>query len=67
MILPMNWKTLIQDLKDRGLTQEEIAAHVGCSQNYVSDLYNGKRGQALSYELGQRLVALHKTATATPP
>jgi Predicted transcriptional regulator with C-terminal CBS domains len=59
----MNWKTIIQDLKDRGLTQEEIASRVGCSQNYVSDLYNGKRGQALSYSLGQRLVTLHKSVT----
>jgi transcriptional regulator with XRE-family HTH domain len=61
----MNWKTIIQDLKDRGLTQEEIANRVGCSQNYVSDLYKGKRGQGLSYSLGQKLVDLHKTVIKT--
>lgn len=55
----MDWKTIIKDLKDRGLTQEEIANKVGCSQNYISDLYNGKRGQALSYSIGQKLVQLH--------
>ena len=57
----MDWKNLIQDLRDSGLTQNEIADKAGCSQAYISDLSNGKRGKSVSYEIGTRLRDLHKS------
>jgi transcriptional regulator with XRE-family HTH domain len=56
----MDWKSLIQDLRSSGLTQHEIAEKTGCSQAYISDLSNGKRGKSMSYEIGMRLRDLHK-------
>jgi transcriptional regulator with XRE-family HTH domain len=56
----MDWKALIQDLRASGLTQYEIAEKTGCSQAYISDLSNGKRGKSMSYEIGMRLRELHK-------
>lgn len=52
------WQIKIIDLKEKGLTQLQIATAMGCSQNYVSDLENGKCGKRLGYEKGNNLEKL---------
>jgi predicted transcriptional regulator len=54
----MNWKSLIQELLSRGLTQDQIAEQSGCSQSFVSDLLNGKRGKRIGFEKAQGLISL---------
>lgn len=56
----MNWKLLIQEVLDSGMTQLEAAKSIGCGQSYVSDLASGKRGKSVSYEIGVKLIQLHK-------
>ena len=53
-----HWQAKIIDLKDKGLTQSQIAVAMECSPNYVSDLENGKCGQRLGYEKGEKLEKL---------
>lgn len=55
----MNWKNLIADLMDSGMTQAEIAEKCLTSQGHVSDLYRGVRVQP-GWALGERLRALHR-------
>lgn len=52
------WQTIISGLREKGLTQTQIAAEIECSQNYVSDLERGVCGKRLSYELGKKLEVL---------
>lgn len=54
------WQKLISDLKEVGLTQTLIAAKIGCSQNYISNLERGLCGKRLSYDLGKKLEELWK-------
>lgn len=55
-----HWQTIIFELKKKGLTQKFIAAQIGCSQNYVSNLERGICGKRLSYSLGKNLEQLQK-------
>jgi transcriptional regulator with XRE-family HTH domain len=59
MLIGMNWKTLIEELEARGLTQTDIAEQSGCSQPYVSQLKSGVRKNP-DFTRGQALVELHK-------
>ena len=52
------WQTKITDLKGKGLTQNQIASEMECSQNYVSNLENGLCGKRLGYEKGKKLEKL---------
>ena len=52
------WQSMIVDLKDKGLTQNQIADEMKCSQNYVSNLENGLCGKRLGYEKGRNLEKL---------
>lgn len=52
------WQKMITDLKEQGLTQNQIATEVKCSQNYVSNLENGLCGKRLGYEKGKNLKKL---------
>ncbi|MDC4739145.1 helix-turn-helix domain-containing protein [Acinetobacter baumannii] len=54
------WQKMICDLREKGLTQTQIATEIGCSQNYVSDLERGLCGKRLSYDLGRKLENLWK-------
>lgn len=54
----MDWKSLIADLKSRGLTQVQVAALCGCNQSTVSDLWTGKAKRP-SFPVGQALANLH--------
>jgi transcriptional regulator with XRE-family HTH domain len=52
------WQKMITDLKEQGLTQNQIADAMECSQNYVSNLENGLCGKRLGYEKGNNLKKL---------
>jgi transcriptional regulator with XRE-family HTH domain len=54
----MNWKNIIQDLINSGMTQGQIAKLCGGWQGQISGLLNGKR-QEVHYALGKSLVELH--------
>lgn len=56
----MDWKLVIGDLEDSGLTQREIAEKAGCSQPYVSQLKSGARKKP-KFDVGRALVDLHST------
>lgn len=55
----MNWKNIIQDLIDAGMTQSAIGNAIGISQASVSDLLTGK-AKSTYYEAGELLVKLHR-------
>lgn len=59
----MDWKKLLSDLDEAGLTQAAIAAHCGVAQSTVSDL---GRGATLTprFDFGQKLIALHGESCA---
>ena len=61
MLSAMNWKSLIQDLRDRGYTYQQIADNVAMSRGAVHDLHTGRVNSVL-YEAGARIVELHKKA-----
>ena len=54
----MNWKTLIAELQQRGMTQAEIGEACGTSQSTISSLI--VRGGEPAYSLGAKLRELHK-------
>lgn len=56
------WQQLIRDLKDAGLTQDEIASAIGVTQPTISDLANGKIKNP-SFVLGDKLKKLHARKT----
>lgn len=53
----MDIKNRLQHLTDAGLSQAEIAQHLGIAQSTVSDLYRG-RLKSVRYEVGKKLDAL---------
>jgi len=55
----MDWKALITDLMNTGLSQATIGQHLGMSQAWVSDLVRG-RTSTMHWEVGEKLIALHK-------
>lgn len=57
----MDWKTLISDLAEFGMTQEQIAEKCGCAQSTISDLATGAT-ETPRYHIGDALRSLHKTA-----
>ena len=56
----MNWSQLIADIQESGMTQNDIACAVSCSQNYISDLKTGKKGKRVSHEIAVGILNLHK-------
>lgn len=57
MIFGMNWKNLIAQLQDAGLTQTEIASKCGTSQGTIGDLAAGRSTEP-RFGLGTALLAL---------
>ena len=55
----MDWKNIIQELLEMGLTQNQIALGVSVSQPTISALASGTQ-KNVNYTLGQNLVAFHK-------
>lgn len=60
----MNWKSLIADLRAKGMSQPQIAAACNCGQATISDLASGKTDDP-RYSLGQALQALHVALIST--
>lgn len=56
----MDFKKIISELLSSGLTQQELASLVPCSQSLISALLRGERGSRLSFQVGQGLVAIHR-------
>ncbi|CAB3857173.1 hypothetical protein LMG3410_02089 [Achromobacter aegrifaciens] len=54
----MNWKSIIQDLCSRGLTQAQIAAEVGVKQSTIAGILSGAQ-KDMRWQNGDRLRALH--------
>lgn len=54
----MNWKNIVSELSEMGVTQHQIAAACGVSQAAISDLKVGNV-QEPRYAFGSALVALH--------
>lgn len=61
--LDMDWKKIVSDLLESGLTQEELGKKVQCSQTLISGLLTKARGKQLSFEIGIKLVNLHNELT----
>lgn len=66
MMEPMNWESLIRELRDFGLTQQSIASSVGVTQPTISALAAGKATKP-SFELGNKLVQLHARTKRKQP
>lgn len=54
----MEWKNLINDLLDSGMTQTEIAKAVGTVQSTVSRMKDGLHPK-VEYNVGAKLIQLH--------
>lgn len=54
----MDWKAIITDLCNSGMTQREVAEAMGGGDSRVSEILSGKI-KNLRYELGAILVQLH--------
>lgn len=56
----MNWQQMVNDLLDSGLTQTQLAELLRTSQGQVSDMANGKRGQEITWRLGEAIRKAHR-------
>jgi transcriptional regulator with XRE-family HTH domain len=56
----MDIQKITSDLIATGLTQQELADLVPCSQPTISALLKGSRGARPSLKIGIRLIDLHK-------
>lgn len=62
----MDTKKITSELLSTGLKQHELATLIPCSQSLISALLRGERGSRLSFQIGKRLVALHKSRCTKP-
>lgn len=62
----MDWKLLIGELQERGLTQPQIAAICGCGQATISDLASGTTKDP-RHSLGKRLEELAERLRGEDP
>lgn len=56
----INTKQLVADIAATNLTHQEIADLTGCSKATIAAYSCGQRGANPSFDLMQRLLALHK-------
>lgn len=56
----MDWKKIVRELIESGMTQGEISSRTGISQSQISFLLNGKRGDRLAWGCGEALLKLHR-------
>lgn len=59
----MDWKKLVSDLVEGGLSQGEISKETGIAQPTISDLLRGKQSE-LRWRNGDSLIRLHSRITA---
>lgn len=62
----MDWKKLIAELIDSGMTQTAIGEHIGVSQSAIAQVVSDKLGsqRGFKWEPGQKLIELHKSKVA---
>jgi len=56
----MDTQKITRELLGTGLTQQELADLVPCSQPTIAAYANGKRGSKPSFLVGSRLLVLHR-------
>lgn len=58
----MDWKKLITELIEAGMTQTAIADEIGLTQGAISQVLNDTTGKrkGFQYEPGAKLVSLHR-------
>lgn len=58
----MDWKKLITELIEAGMTQTAIADEIGLTQGAISQVLNDTTGKrkGFQYEPGAKLVLLHR-------
>lgn len=56
----MDTKQTVLDLLATGVTQQELADMVPCSQSLIAAFANGTRGKQPSMHIGNQLLRLHK-------
>jgi len=56
----MDFQKITSELIATGLTQQELAGLVPCSQPTISAFLRGNRGNSPSLKIGARLLDLHK-------
>ncbi len=57
----MDWKQLITEITQFGLTQAEIASRTGMAQSAISELATGKTSEP-RFSTGRKILALHRAA-----
>lgn len=55
----MDWKLIIADLMNAGVTQVEMASHCDCGQSTISEIYRGEIKNP-AWRIGSVLVDLHR-------
>lgn len=63
----MDTQKTVSDLLNTGLTQQQLADLVPCSQSTINAYLKGERGARPSWEIGQRLNDLHQERCAITP
>lgn len=67
----MDIQITVKEILATGVTQNELAVKLKCSQALVSAFVTGKRGASVRYDIGKRLEAIHKEVLRkrrpTPP
>lgn len=58
----MDWKQIISDMRENGLTQAQIAERAKVAQSFVSELSTGAAKDP-RFSIGQRLISLHRSVT----
>lgn len=56
----MDTQKITRELLETGLTQQELAALIPCSQPTIAAYANGKRGSKPSFNVASRLLELHR-------
>lgn len=65
----MDWKKLLTDLIESGMTQTAIADAIGLTQGAISQVLNDTSGKrkGFQYEPGSKLVELHRQRVIDAP
>jgi predicted XRE-type DNA-binding protein len=56
----MNWKKLIKEIMDSGMTQASVADYIGIKQPSVNEIINSETRKGVRWETGNKILALHK-------
>jgi predicted transcriptional regulator len=62
----MDIQKITSELLATGMKQHELASLIPCSQSLISALVRGRRGSRLSFDIGKRLIAIHRSRCMQP-